>query len=87
MAAVLDGVPYSTASKIPKMKDGSQPKLLFDISKEWAGFDSYAATEYIFKNHVNETTGLAKMDPGFERKLVDPKVTGTADVGLGDYIV
>ena len=88
MAAVLDAVPFADSSKIPKLADGSEPKLIFDLSKEWAGFDSYSATKYLYENHLQDTTGLAKMNPGFASgKAMNPPLTGTANVGLADYIV
>ena len=52
MAAVLDAVPFSTLDKIPKLADGSDPTLIFDLSKEWAGFNSYAATNYLYEHHL-----------------------------------
>ena len=54
MAAVLDAVPFSTLETIPKLVDGSvsDTPVIFDLSKEWAGFDSYAATKYLYENHL-----------------------------------
>ena len=65
MAAVLDAIPFHDESKLPELSDGSKPKLLFNLSKDWAGYDSYAATTYLYENHLKDTNGLSKMNPGF----------------------
>lgn len=34
--------------------------------KEWAGFGAYEATEFMLDKHINETTGMSKMNPGLD---------------------
>jgi hypothetical protein len=47
------------------------------------------ATAYVYDNYVNQTTGMAKMNPGLDVHVqpVHPNITGTSDPGLIDYIV
>jgi len=85
LAAVLDAVPLEDGD--PAMANAT---MLFDATKMWAGYDAAAATEYMFDNFINETTGMAKMNPGLDvhgdHKL-DPPLTKDPELGLTDYLV
>jgi hypothetical protein len=86
LAAVLDAVP---------LEDGAPTAgatMVFDAINEWSGFTELEATSYMFDNHANKTTGLAKLNPGWrwDNKVEDqlkPKLIGGTDLKLVDFIV
>ena len=84
LAAVLDAVPLEVSDPAAK-----STAVVFDVAKEWQGFDYYKATEYMFDQFRNVTTTMAKMNPGYDvhEDPIFPKLTGSADQGLVDYIV
>ena len=71
------------------MAQSSSKPTLFNATEKWANFKSIDATRYLFENHINETNGMSKMNPGFHTNKVDlhPKLTGHPDLGLTDWIV
>ena len=60
--------------------------LVLDASKTFAGMSELAVTQHIYQHYGNETTTLAKMDPGYDRsekkpaKPLFPALTGNANV-------
>ena len=61
--------------------------VVFDATKELAGASERDATRYVFDRYANETTTMAKMDPGYEGKPPHAALTGTANPALVDFIV
>ncbi len=61
--------------------------VVFDATKELAGASERDATRYVFDRFANETTTMAKMDPGYEGKPPHAALTGTANPALVDFIV
>ena len=90
LAAVLDAVPMQASDPLL-----SETTVIYNAAKEWAGFDTVQATRYIHTHHVNKTTGMAQMNPGYNKSSwkpaegkVPPKLQeGGIRTGLVDYIV
>lgn len=85
LAAVLDAIPLEDNSPfLPP----STP-LVYDLVSRWANFTAYNATLYMYQNHINETTTMAKMNPGLDvhGDPLHPPLTLSPDLSLGDYIV
>ena len=61
LAGVLDAVPLADGSPFL-----NETKMVFDAAQQWAGFDALAATTYMFENHINATTSMAKLNPGLD---------------------
>jgi hypothetical protein len=85
MAAVLDAVPLEDGH--PSIGNAT---MVFDALSEWAGYDSLAATTFVYENYVNVTTSMAKMNPGLDvhgpHKL-HPPLTHSPHIELTDYVV
>ena len=64
LAGVLDAVPleFSSASAPPP----HATVLTFDALAAFDGFAPVEATRYVYEHHVNMTTGLSWMNPGYE---------------------
>lgn len=86
LAAVLDAVP---------LEDGdpavASAPMLFDAVKTFDGMDARGCTEYMFDHYANQTTGLAKMNPGLDVhgniSWQPPLIPGQLHPGLTDFIV
>ena len=89
LAAVLDAVPLDVSINATHV---DATVLVLDLLTVFpAGTTPYDATEYVYNKHVNMTTGLVKMNPGYEsqtgKKILDPKINHPPATGLVDYIV
>jgi hypothetical protein len=84
VAAVLDAVPLDISMEPPE-----GVTLVFDAEEQFHGSSALEATRYVYENWGENTTGMSKMNPGWEtpNTQVDPKLTGTPELGLTDYIV
>lgn len=89
LAGVLGAVPLDVGgeSHFP-----AEAKVLaFDATATFASFSALDATRYVFEHYANETTGLAKMNPGYEsqsgKHIINPELTGAPSTQLTDYIV
>ena len=65
--------------------------LAFDATTVFASFSALEATRYVYERYVNETTGLAKMNPGYEKQsgkhIINPSISSTPRQSSHDYIV
>jgi hypothetical protein len=86
LAAVLDAVPLEDGDPIIAATGAT---MVYDAVKEWENFGYYEATDFMYTNYVNLTSTMAKMNPGLDVHTdpIFPKLTGTSDLGLVDYIV
>lgn len=85
LAAVLDAVPFEDID--PSRGDAS---LVFDASDEFSGKSPNDVTSFMYEHYVHKTSGLAKMNPGYDvhgSHPLDPPLTGTSNLGLADFIV
>jgi hypothetical protein len=92
LAAVTDSVPIDISDPdLKELIDFSVLKEAFHIGIDWADFTPLQATEYLFDHYANMTTGLAKLNPGYENinnlPNLHPPLTGEMDASLVDYIV
>jgi hypothetical protein len=87
LAAVLDAIPLQDgdplAAQLPKM---------FDALEKFRGFSAMQATEYMHTHHVNQTSTMAQMNPGWDvhrptKPPALPALTKDLNPGLIDYIV
>ena len=83
LAGVLDAVPLESPPMTPST-------LRLDARAALAGFSSLDATQWVYDRFVNQTTSMAKLNPGFDvhgpHKL-NPPLTKPPHVKLTDYIV
>jgi hypothetical protein len=87
LAAVLDAIPLEDGDPLT-----AQLPKVFDALVEFSGFSAMQATEYMHTHHVNQTTTMAQMNPGWNthRPLIPPtppSLTQDLNPGLIDYIV
>lgn len=84
VSAVLEAIPV--AEEI-NMQWGD---LVFDATVVFADLDTpYLATKHVYENFVNETTGLAMLNPGYRRddsKVWDPKLSGDMESSMIDFV-
>lgn len=87
LAAVLAAVPLEDGS--PYAPPPGTP-VAYDVLEQWAGWRSINATRFMFIAYGNSTTGLAKMNPGWDvhgAQPLNPPLSQSPDVSLGDWIV
>ena len=85
LAAVLAAVPLEDGSPLLP----PAPVVAFDAVDAWAGFAALDATRFMYATFARNTTGLAKMNPGWDVHgfPLDPPLTGLPDLSLADFIV
>ncbi len=84
VSAVLEAIP------IAEEMDIQWGDLVFDATAVFADIDTpYLATRYVYEHYVNETTGLAMLNPGYSRdgeKVWNPELTGDMESSLIDFV-
>ena len=87
LAGVLGAVPFHVGDPIPP----NAKVLAFNASQTFRGFEPVDATRYAYERYVNQTTGLCKMNPGYEsqsgKHILNPQITRPPATDLTDYIV
>jgi hypothetical protein len=63
--------------------------LLLNAEEQFRDYSALDATRFVYENFGQETTAMAKSDPGWETPngQLTPQLTGTPELGLADYIV
>lgn len=84
VSAVLEAIP------IAEEMDIQWGDMVFDATAAFADHDTpYLATKYVYEHYVNETTGLAMLNPGYSignRKVWDPKLSGDMNPSMIDFV-
>lgn len=84
VSAVLEAIPIAEEMGI------QWGDLVFDATAAFADLDTpYLATKYVYENYVNETTGLAMLNPGYSRdsrKVWNPELSGDMEVSMIDFV-
>ncbi len=84
VSAVLEAVPIAEEMN---MQWGD---LAFDATVVFADLDTpYLATRYVYEHYVNETTGLAMLNPGYSRdgrRVWNPELNGSMASSLIDFV-
>ncbi len=84
VGAVLDAIP------VDEKMDVKCGNIVFDAAIEFKERDTpYLATRYVYENHVNETTGLAMLNPGYDKgegKVWDPEIVEDMAPSMVDYV-
>ncbi len=87
LAGVLDAVPLDVADPLPP----HATTVAFDALSIFDQMTPLEATRYVFEHHVHQTTGMSKMNPGYEsqagKAVLRPNITGAVHIGLADYVV
>ena len=87
LVAVLDAVPLQSTDERPE----ATVLALDALAVSPPGTSPHGATRYVFENHVNVTTAMNKLNPGYEdqsgKAILRPKLTKTPDTVPVDYIV
>ncbi|GMH49424.1 hypothetical protein TL16_g00512 [Triparma laevis f. inornata] len=90
LAAMLDAIPIDLSDSTALNVDGKT--MLFDTTVgDWKNFEAIEATEYMYRNYVNETMSMYKMNPGYATNSfmpdLHPELTGEPNVMAVDFIV
>jgi hypothetical protein len=91
LAGVLGAVPFDTS--VSKSLPSSATVLAFDGTVSFKDFQPIDATRYVYQHHLNATTGMAKLNPGYAGQgcpgpsCFHPNITRGPSLGLTDYIV
>ena len=85
---MLDAVPIdANNATIP----AEATTVAFDAVETFAGLTPAQATELVFDRYGNATTGLCKLNPGYEsqskKAILHPKITRGPSLGPIDYVV
>ena len=84
VGAVLEAVPLDEGMA------ASCEDVVFDATAEFRFRNSpYLATKYIYDNYVDETTGLAMLNPGYDTRsdhVWNPDMTGDMASNLVDFV-
>lgn len=86
LAAVLDAIPLEDGDPLV----AHLSKRVFDAEEKFRGFSAMQATEYMHTHYVNQTSGMALMNPGLDvhgPNKTNPLLDRTMEPGLMDYIV
>lgn len=84
VSAVLEAVPVAEEMDMP------WGEVVFDATAVLKDHDTpYLATKYVYEHYVDETTGLAMLNPGYSRdnrKVWDPKLSGDMESSMIDFV-
>jgi hypothetical protein len=84
VGAVLDAIPLDEKMEV---KGG---KVVFDATVEFKERNTpYLATNYVYENFVNDTTGLAMLNPGYDitdKKVWDPAINKEMNTVMVDLV-
>jgi hypothetical protein len=87
LAGVLGAVPLEATQPLPFQAT----TVAFDACKTFDGFPPLQATRFAFERHVNQTTGMSKMNPGYQsqtgKAVLRPNISGAVHIGLAGYVV
>jgi hypothetical protein len=86
MASALDAVPVEDEANV------NGASLAFDAVKVFDGFTELDAVAYAYNHHGKNTTGVAKLNPGWHwdndpLHQLNPKLTGGMPTALVDFVV
>jgi len=91
LAGVLDAVPLDVESGLDQISSWLDHQVVFDASETFTEVRELIATEYVFDNYGNQTTGVAMMNPGWQQRddahPFEISLVRDPDVGLADYII
>jgi hypothetical protein len=84
VSAVLDAIPIADEMDI------GCGEVVFDAREAFRDLDTpYLATKYVYENHVNATTGLAMLNPGYstsEGRVWNPALIGDMNPAMIDFV-
>lgn len=84
VSAALEAVP------VAEEMNAQWGETVFDAMAEFKDYDTpYLATKYVYENYVNETTGLAMLNPGYGRqgeKVWDPRLVENMNPAMIDFV-
>ena len=84
VSAVLEAIPIAEEMNMP------WGEVVFDATAAFKDHNTpYLATKYVYEKYVNETTGLAMLNPGYQRdgrKVWDPKLSGDMESSMIDFV-
>jgi len=90
VAAALEAVPLDVGDATTPDMATACDTVAFDATVELADLDTpYLATQYVFDNFVQETTGLAMLNPGYDTNAQDnanPPLTRDMSSALVDFV-
>jgi len=84
VGAALEAIPIAEEMNI------QWGELVFDATAEFRDRDTpYLATKYVYEKYVNETTGLAMLNPGYsanDKKVWDPGLVENMNPAMIDFV-
>lgn len=83
----------AAARGVPMLADESPMRCddpVVDATQEFAGMNTQLlATQHVYENYLDQTTGLAMLNPGYDRSAADlsnPALTDEMSIALVDYV-
>lgn len=84
ISAALEAIPVAMETGLPC------ENIVFDATAELKDYDTpYLATKYVYENFVNETTGLAMLNPGYPtsgEEVWYPEIRGDMNPAMIDFV-
>ncbi len=84
VGAVLEAIPLDEEMEV------QCSNIVFDATEEFKERNTpYLATKYMYDNYINDTTGLAMLNPGYsraDRKVWDPEIARDMDPSMIDFV-
>jgi len=84
VAAVIEAIPVDEKMEV------KCNNIVFDAALEFQKHDTpYLSTKYVYENYVNETTGLAMLNPGYDKgegKVWAPEIVEDMDASMIDFV-
>jgi hypothetical protein len=94
LAGVLGAVPLDvggTHTPLPREATACVFDATITFGTDASNTSALEATRYVFEHHVNETSGLAKLNPGYQsqsgKAIIHPVIVGGPSTELIDYVV
>ena len=88
LAGVTGALPIDK-SLADTLKIPNTLELQFDLTREWRFHTPLSATREVYAKYLNQTTGLAMINPGYDHKMgvLHPPLTREPDMRLVDFVV
>ncbi len=84
VSAVLEAIPIADEMNL------QWDELVFDATAEFRDRDTpYLATKYVYEQYVNETTGLAMLNPGYsanDKRVLNPGLVDNMNPSMIDFV-
>ncbi len=89
LAGQLNAIPISSEDPAILNMLPRRMTQLRDLKSEWKHHTPYTATKDLAASHLQNTTGLCKMNPGYDASthILNPDITHDPDINLVDHMI